>query len=121
MLGGPVQAKVTKNGSDATCEFMRHDSAEKLRIEVVTMGASRSELAAYEARCAGPATPLKAIGTDATACAIATKDGQKTEQVAGRVRKQAFLIRVTASSTLSREMLRAKALKAAEQVAGNLF
>ena len=43
-LEGPVHAAVTNNGEDATCEFARQSSPEKLRIEVVTMGASRSEL-----------------------------------------------------------------------------
>lgn len=85
------------------------------------MGKSHSELAAYKAQCVGAVTPLKAIGTDAVACGIGTKDGEGAEQVAGRVRKQAFLIRISAGSNVPREMLREKAAKVAEQVAGNLF
>lgn len=121
VLEGPVHAAVTKNGEDATCEFARQSSPEKLRIEVVTMGASRSELAAYKAQCVAPVAALKSIGTDAVSCGIETKNGEAAEQVAGRVRKQAFLVRVSAGAAFSRDMLREKAIKVAEQVAGNLF
>ncbi len=121
VLEGPVHATVTKNGDDATCEFARQNAADKLRIEVAKMGASRGELAAYKAQCAGPVAPLKAIGTDAVACGIETGHGEAAEQVAGRVRKQAFLVQVSAGSTFSRETLRERAIKIAEQVAGNLF
>jgi hypothetical protein len=55
------------------------------------------------------------------ACSIETKNGESAEQVAGRVRKQAFLVRVSAGEGFSRDMLREKATKVAEQVAGNLF
>jgi len=121
LLEGPVDAAVTTNGADATCEFARQRSTEKLRIEVVTMGASRSELTAYKAQCVAPVTPLKSIGTDAVACGIGTKKGETAEQAAGRVRKQAFLVRISAREGFSREKLREKATKVAEQVAGNLF
>jgi hypothetical protein len=121
VLEGPAHATVTKSGEDATCEFARQNSVAKLRIEVVTMGASRGELAAYKAQCAGPVAPLKAVGSEALACGIETRNGEAAEQVAGRVRKQAFLVRVSAGSAFSRETLREKAIKVAEQVAGNLF
>jgi hypothetical protein len=85
------------------------------------MGASRAELAAYKAQCIAPVAPLIAIGTDAVACAIEAKNGVSAEQVAGRVRKQAFLVRLSVSATLSRESLREKTTKVAEQVSGNLF
>ncbi len=121
ILEGQARAAVTKMGDDATCEFTRQNSKDKLRIEVVMMGTARSELAAYKAECIGPAAPLPAIGTDAVACGTQTKNGEAAEQIAGRVRKQAFLIRVTADVTSPREALRERAQKAAEQVAGNLF
>jgi hypothetical protein len=121
VLEGPVDATVTTKGADATCEFVRQKSAEKLRIEVVTMGASRNELTAYKSQCAVPVTALNSIGTDAVACSIGTKKGETVEQVAGRVRKQAFLVRISAGEGFSREMLREKATQVAEQVAGNLF
>jgi hypothetical protein len=53
--------------------------------------------------------------------AIRTKKGETAEQAAGRVRKQAFLVRISAGEGFSREKLREKATKVAEQVAGNLF
>src|SRR5208283_281442 len=86
VLEGPVHVTATKNGEDATCEFARQNSPEKLRIEVVTMGAARAELAAYKAQCSAPVTPLRSIGSDAVACRIEAKAGEAAEQVVGRVR-----------------------------------
>jgi hypothetical protein len=121
VLEGPVHVTVTKNGEDATCEFARQNSPEKLRIEVVTKGAARGELAAYKAQCSAPVTPLRSIGTDAVACRIETGDREAAEQVVGRVREQAFLVRVSAGVVFSRDTLREKSIRVAEQVAGNLF
>ena len=81
VLEGPVDATVTTNGADATCEFARQRSTEKLRIEVVTMGASRSELPAYKAQCVAPVTALKSIGTDAVACGIGTDARSAVEAI----------------------------------------
>lgn len=121
-LQGPVHVEVTKNGEDAACEFKRENSVDKLRIEVVTLNASRDELAALKAQCEAPLAPLRAIGNEAVACGIATKNGEGTEQVVGRVRKQAFLVRLCAGdASSSRATLREKATKVAEQVAGILF
>jgi len=53
--------------------------------------------------------PLKAIGTEALACR-----GETGEQVVGRVRDRAFLVRIT---TNDREKVR----KVAEMVAGSMF
>ncbi len=122
VLEGPVQTTVAKNGDDATCEFSRRDSSGKLRIEVVAMHASRDELAAYQAECSVPGVPLKAIGNQALACSVDTRNREVAEQVVGRVRRQAFLVRVSSSASgFERQVLREKAEKVAEQVAGNLF
>ena len=120
-LQGPARVAVTKNGEDATCEFTRENSAEKLRIEVVTMGPSRDELAAYKAQCEQPLASLRAIGNEAVACGVATKNGETAEQVVGRVRNQAFSVRLSAGTSSSRATLREKVTKVAEQVAGILF
>jgi hypothetical protein len=120
-LQGPVQVAVTKNGEDVTCEFTRENGAGKLRIEVVTMGPSREELAAYKAKCEPPLASLRAIGNEAVACGVATKKEETVEQVVGRVRTQAFLVRLTVGSGVSHATLREKATKVAEQVAGILF
>jgi hypothetical protein len=101
ILEGPVGFTMSKNA----CEFTRSNSDARLRIEV------GSELA----KCSTPAERLNAIGNEAVACTI----DPTTEQVAGRVRKQTFLIRV--SGPFPQNKLREKAVNAAEQVAGNLF
>jgi hypothetical protein len=122
-LQGSVHVTVAKNGEDVTCEFTRETSADKLRIEVVTMGPSRGELAAYKAQCDASPTPLRAIGNEAVACGVAAKKEEVAEQVVGRVRTQAFLVRLTvaAGTAVSHATLREKATKVAEQVAGILF
>lgn len=122
VLEGPVRTTVTRNGEDATCEFSRRDSGGRLRIEVVSIGASREELAVYKAQCLAPVVPLKSIGNEALACSVDTRNGEAAEQVVGRVRKQAFLVRVSSNASgFPRQALREKAEKVAEQVAGNLF
>jgi hypothetical protein len=123
VLGGPVRGTVTKKGEDAICEFTRENSVDKLRIEVVSMGESRDELAAYKAQCVAPLESLRAIGNEAVACRITSTNGETVEQVVGRVRRQAFLVRLSAAAgaASSPAALREKARKVAEQVAGILF
>jgi hypothetical protein len=121
VLGGPVAVTVTraKTGDDASCGFIRHDGSmvDELRIEVETMLSPAKDFPSYVARCHAPAVPLKAIGNEAQACS----DGS-AEQVIGRVRDRAFLVRISASGRSPRpDILRDKARKVAEQVAGILF
>jgi intracellular sulfur oxidation DsrE/DsrF family protein len=122
-LQGSVHVAVTKNAEDVTCEFTRENVADKLRIEVVAMAASREELARYKAQCELPLASLRAIGNEAVACGVAAKKEEIAEQVVGRVRAQAFLVRLTVAATAptSHAALREKATKVAEQVAGILF
>ena len=113
VLGGAVHATVTP----ASCEFVRqsggHDLA--LRIEV-------GPVSAPHAQCGAHAEPLKAIGNEAQACAYEGKDGWIGEQVTGRVRDQAFLVRVSTNDrSAAPKTLREKARNVAEQVAGFLF
>jgi hypothetical protein len=109
VLGGQVQMTLTPG----TCEFVRQDTA--LRIEVAAVGARL-------AQCPSGAEQLKAIGNEAQACAYQGKAGWLAEQVAGRVRDQAFLVRIsTKDQSMSPKLLREKARKVAEQVAGILF
>ena len=110
VLGGPVQ---TQTAAHACIFESRHG---ELRIQVETIAASHPD------RCSGAAEQLKAIGNEAAACAVESKDGRMAEQVAGRVRDQAFVIMIaTDDRSVSRNLLRDKARKVAEQVAGNLF
>ncbi len=126
VLGGAVTKTVKKGKSsdDANCEFIRQQGAfvSTLRIEVATMTAARSEFASYTAQCGSSATALKAIGNEAVACSAAGKDGEVAEQAVGRVRNQAFVIRIGSNDgSTARDVLREKVRKVAEQVAGNLF
>ncbi|HEV8040698.1 MAG TPA: hypothetical protein VGP62_17635 [Bryobacteraceae bacterium] len=109
VLGGEVHMTVTPG----TCEFVRQETS--LRIEV---GAT----SAPHAQCGSGAEPLKAIGNEAQACTYQGKPGWVAEQVVGRVRDQAFLVRIsTKDQSVMPKILREKARKVAEQVAGVLF
>lgn len=119
VLGGAVKASVTQTA----CEFVRRDGASEsaLRIEVETLGAPH-ELASRVAQCGSAVTPLKAIGNEAVACTYAGKKEQVAEQVVGRVRNQAFLVRVSTNDRSATSAgIREAARKVAEQIAGFLF
>jgi hypothetical protein len=110
VLGGAVQTQITPH----VCSFVSRQG--ELRIQVETIAASHPD------HCSGASEQLKAIGNEAAACAVESKDGRIAEQVAGRVRDQAFTITITTDDrSVSRNLLRDKARKVAEQVAGNLF
>jgi len=123
VLGGPitgVTVKRAQTGDDASCEFTRHDRSLvlELRIEVETMRTPAKDFAAYAARCHSAAVAMKAIGNEALACS----DGPVAEQVVGRVRDRAFLVRMsTTDHSPQPGALRDKARSVAEQVAGILF
>lgn len=101
VLGGEVTATVTPD----TCTFVRPGS--ELRIGV------QPKDAAHAVTCGPGPSPLKAIGNEAVICT----EG-RTAKVVGRVRDKIFTITVTSSKP---DTLREKALRVAEQVAGNLF
>ena len=64
---------------------------------------------------------LKAIGNEARVCSLGT-NREMVEKVVGRVRNQAFVIRLTSTEKMaSGKDLRIKVRGLAEQVAGNLF
>ena len=113
VLGGEVHFTVTQS----SCEFVRQSGVHEiaLRIEV---GASSSP----HAVCGSGAEPLKAIGNQAQACTYEAKQSWIAEQVVGRVRDQAFLVRISTNDrSAAPKMMREKARKVAEQVAGILF
>jgi hypothetical protein len=127
---GPTSANPSNEGyaskglDDADCVFVRQPdpAAGGLQIDVRTMSEPRKEFSAYAARCGAHATPLKAIGNEAAACTVSEKAGQISEQVVGRVRDRAFVVRLSINdSSMTQSLLREKARKVAEQVAGNLF
>jgi hypothetical protein len=109
VVGGEVHMTVTPG----SCEFVRQETS--LRIEV-------GAISAPHAQCGSGAEPLKAIGNEAQACTYQGKPGWVAEQVVGRVRDQAFLVRIsTKDQSAAPKILREKARKVAEQVAGILF
>jgi hypothetical protein len=124
VLGGAVQITVAhpgKDADDAVCDFVRTPGSE-LHIRVETMYNARREFASYTARCRANAAPLRGIGNEAAACSADGDKGQIAEQVAGRVRNRAFLVRISsAGQAAPRNTLRENARNVAEQVAGALF
>ena len=112
VLGGAVHATVTST----SCEFVHQSGAnQSLRIEVVQASGAHP-------KCGSGAVPLKAIGNEAQACPYTGDPGVIAEQVVGRVRDQAFLVRVsTTDRSAPPKNLREKARIIAEQVAGILF
>ena len=124
VLGGPVtEVRVAraKSGTDATCVFVRQPGTfSELRVEVDTMR-SPKDFASFTGRCHTARTPLHAIGNEAVACPDEAA-GAPAEQVIGRVRGRAFVVRLSAGDRSARaEDLREKARNVAEQVAGALF
>jgi len=121
----PARAAYGANAiDDSECLFARQPGSifGELRIEVRTMGEPRKEFAAYAARCGDHATALKAIGNEAAICSLNSKPGEFSEQVVGRVRDRAFVVRLSINEpSLTQSALREKARKTAEQVAGSLF
>jgi len=96
-----------------SCDFVR--PAAELRIEV-TPAARR------HAQCPPEAESLKGVGNEAAVCAYEGKPGWLGAQVTGRVRDQAFLVRVSTSDrSMAPKVLQQKARDIAEQVAGILF
>ena len=112
-LGGAVRVTVTPT----SCEYVHREGASEatLRIEVAPVSAPH-------AHCGPGAESLKAIGNAAQACAFEGKTGWTSEQVVGRVRDRAFLVRLaTHDPGASRKTLRQNARDAAELLAGFLF
>lgn len=109
---GALGGEVTTHVSGDTCLFT-HDSSE-LRIEVRTINLP------YKPNCRLSPASVKAIGNEAYACSVDAKGGIIAEQVVGRVRDRAFVVRL-ASRSILRAALREKARSVAEQVAGTLF
>jgi hypothetical protein len=117
---------MSKDTDVATCVFLRQSGATgiELRIEVETLSAAPGAYATYAESCGPDGTPLRAIGNEAVMCSYTDKKRKKwvSEQVVGRVRDHAFTVRVSSNaSSADRSMLREKARKMAEQLAGFLF
>jgi hypothetical protein len=103
---GEVQLTVNRSEKDSSyaCRFAGADA--ELTIEVSTLENAGQFSHFAGTVCQG--VPLKAIGNEAILC---------DSVVVGRVRKQAFVIRLTTTGKAARSKLP----MLAEQVAGNLF
>jgi hypothetical protein len=128
ILGGPVTMKVEVDDQGAgVCKFSRQEGSAKLelRIAVHMMTDIPKEFPSYLAECPPKSAALRAIGNEAIVCSAQGKSGEFIERVAGRVRKQAFVIGVSSSveedPAMTKEMRREKANVVAEHVAGILF
>lgn len=121
----PSATKYSGNGiDDADCSFVRQSglTSGELNIDVRTMNEPAKEFASFTSRCGTHGTPLKAIGNEAIACSAHDKSGRPFEQVVGRVRDRAFVIRLSIKDpAITEDSVRERARKVAEQVAGNLF
>jgi hypothetical protein len=127
ILEGPVTVSVTyfdQDNIDAACEFTHKadHTVRTLRIEVDTMKDLTHDFPQYLAKCGPDAKSLRAIGNEAVVCSVPGKSKQVAEQVVSRVRDRAFVVDVLSNGSASeRDLMRDKARKIAEQVAGFLF
>lgn len=125
-LEGDVTSTVTptsKTNDDMTCEFVRKDanSVTKLRIEVDTVEKPQDMFASYVAKCGKDPAPIQAVGNEAMICSR-KEHHDTTEHLVGRVRDRIFLLDITSNSPHPDEaMMREKAEKISQQVAGILF
>ena len=128
ILGGAVTltANVSEQGA-GVCEFSRQQGAvvHQLRISVSIMTDISKQFPEYLAQCPPKSAPLRAIGNEAVMCSVESNAEQCAEQVVGRVRDQAFVVRVSTSTqqdpSMTGEMRRQKVNLVAQQVAGILF
>jgi hypothetical protein len=128
LLGGDaVGESSASTGQPAVCTFTQAADGVKrtLRITVEVTPDAHMRVGAISQGCGADASPLKAIGNEAIACAADDRKGMMGERVVGRVRDQLFTITIGSSlkndPVLTREALKSSIYTAAEQVAGNLF
>jgi hypothetical protein len=129
LLGGAAvgEASAATDGQPAVCTFVESEAGMKriLRLTVEVVPNAHARVGALLQSCGPDAAPLKAIGNEATACAVDDRKSLMGERVVGRVRNQVFTINISSTlkndPILTRDALKAKIYSAAEQVAGNLF
>jgi hypothetical protein len=117
---------ISKDTDVATCVFLHQSGPNsiELRIEVEALSGTPGAYAAYAGRCGSEGVALRAIGNEAATCSYEDKKRKKwvSEQVVGRVRNHVFTVRVSSNAdSADRSVLREKARKMAEQLAGFLF
>jgi hypothetical protein len=126
---GPMSADpsgpgyLTSRMDDSDCAFIAQFGrrAAELRIQVRTMNDPKKDFVHYVDRCGSNATPLKAIGSEAFACTLNRKRGQAVQQIVGRVRDRAFVVRLSTNEPSAENALGEHVRQAADIIAGNLF
>lgn len=130
VLGGLVASTVVHTTpQDTTCDFTRSQGTAlfSLQIAVHTMTAFEKEFPAYLGLCSTSAISLRAVGNEAVECTRRDGHDLVTEQVIGRVRDRAFILKWSmpksnqGAGTQSQDEIRETIRNVAEQVAGSLF
>ena len=129
LLGGEAVNEFTEAsaGQPAVCTITQSGAGftRTLRITVEVTPGTHARMQTAAQACGKNASPLQAIGNEASICPLDIRNAALSELVVGRVRDQLFTI--TLSTTLkddpilTRMALKEKAYTASEQVAGNLF
>ena len=129
LLGGDAVGEFTDvaPGKPAACVFSQAgpNFTRTLHITVEVTPDTHMHFETAAQACTKTASPLEAIGNEASMCTLENRSAGLTQLVVGRVRDQLFTI--TFSTTLkddpilTRMSLKERAYTAAEQVAGNLF
>lgn len=129
LLGGDAVNEFTEAsaGQPAVCTITQTATGvtRTLRITVEVVPEPHARWQSAIQACGKNASPLQAIGNEASMCLLDNRTSGLAELVVGRVRDQLFTI--TLSTTLKDDLiltkmsLKEKAYTASEQVAGNLF
>ncbi|HMF74906.1 MAG TPA: hypothetical protein VK604_04525 [Bryobacteraceae bacterium] len=110
---------------DMICDFTSKagPAARQLRIDVRTKGRAGGDLGLATAKCTAKPVAVNAVGNEALACSLDAKNGQRTEQVAGRMRDRIFVVQISTNDRawVVDDELRERTRSVADQVAGNLF
>lgn len=116
-LGTSVEVTVVRGAREA-CDFVGQRGSATLVLWIETVPLENAQTP----KCGPNSSPLRGIGNEASLCDYDDKSGKISEQVVGRVRKQAFTVRLTSFGPAARRSeMRETVRRAAEQVAGNLF
>jgi hypothetical protein len=118
LLGGSVTTAATKN----TCSFTLQQSGAVKIIHIRVRPLPIMGIRKYRKRCRNTAIPVNGLGNEAFACQAKSQHRKTVERLAGRVRKQAYVVDVSTSTPhANRTKLIHIAKETAGQGAGNLF
>jgi hypothetical protein len=119
VLGGDVTMAVSRpDATSIACEFLRQNLLPTSSLHIVV-----GEHPTGATKCGLNPKKLVGVGNEAFVCMLQDASGAVTEQVVGRVRDRAFVIRWTLSAETARSSeTTASTMQAlAEAVAGSLF